>query len=57
MATKLPSGHYRTQVFIGYDSEGKRKYKSFTADTAKKAKETLINRALPAAGNSTSDKK
>lgn len=36
MATKLPSGRYRTQVFIGYEN-GKRKYKSFTADTAKKA--------------------
>lgn len=36
MATKLPSGRYRTQVFIGYEN-GKRKYKSFTAATAKKA--------------------
>lgn len=36
MATKLPSGKYRTQVFVGYEN-GKRRYKSFTADTAKKA--------------------
>lgn len=36
MATKLPSGSYRSQVFIGYKN-GKRQYKSFTADTAKKA--------------------
>lgn len=36
MATKLPSGSYRTQVFVGYEN-GKRKYKSFTAETAKKA--------------------
>lgn len=36
MATKLPSGKYRTQVFIGYE-DGKRRYKSFIAKTAKKA--------------------
>jgi len=36
MATKLPSGSYRTQVFVGYD-KGKRVYKSFVAETAKKA--------------------
>lgn len=33
MATKLPSGMWRQQVFIGYDEKGKRKYKSFTAET------------------------
>lgn len=37
MATKLPSGSYRTSVFIGYDDKHKRRYKSFTAETAKKA--------------------
>ncbi len=37
MATKLPSGSYRTQVFIGYNDKGRRSYKSFTADTAKRA--------------------
>lgn len=36
MATKLPSGSYRTQVFVGYE-KGKRVYKSFVAETAKKA--------------------
>lgn len=36
MATRLPSGRYRTQVLVGTEN-GKRKYKSFTADTAKKA--------------------
>ena len=36
MATKLPSGSYRTQVFVGYD-KGKRVYKSFVAETEKKA--------------------
>lgn len=37
MATRLPSGSYRTQVLIGRDSNGKRVYKSFTAATAKQA--------------------
>lgn len=36
MATRLPSGNYRTQVLIGIEN-GKRQYKSFTASTAKKA--------------------
>lgn len=36
MSTKLPSGNYRTQIFVGYDN-GRRKYKSFIAETAKKA--------------------
>lgn len=36
MATRLPSGRYRTQIFVGYEN-GKRKYKSFVEDTAKKA--------------------
>ena len=34
---KLPSGNYRVQLFIGKEN-GKRLYKSFTADTAKEAK-------------------
>lgn len=37
MATRLKSGSYRTQVFVGYNEKGKRKYKSFTAKTAKAA--------------------
>ena len=38
MATRLPSGSYRTQVFIGYDEKTHRRmYKSFTASTAKAA--------------------
>ena len=32
-ATKLPSGRFRTQVVAGYDENGKRVGKSFTADT------------------------
>lgn len=37
MATRLPSGNYRTQVLIGRDANGKRVYKSFVAATAKQA--------------------
>lgn len=36
-AKKLPSGSWRALAFIGYDSKGKRKYKSFTAPTKKEA--------------------
>jgi len=32
-AKKLPSGNYRTQVVAGYDENGKRIVKSFTAET------------------------
>lgn len=36
-AKKLPSGSYRVNLYIGKDENGKRKYKSFTAETKKKA--------------------
>lgn len=36
-AKKLPSGSWRVNLYIGKDANGKRKYKSFTADTKKKA--------------------
>lgn len=36
-AKKLPSGNWRVNLFIGYDDNGKRKYKSFTAETKKEA--------------------
>lgn len=36
-AKKLPSGNYRTQVILGYDENGKRIVKSFTADTPHEA--------------------
>lgn len=36
-AKKLPSGSYRCQAYIGTDENGKRRYKSFTASTKKKA--------------------
>lgn len=41
-AKKLPSGRWRTRLFIGYGVDGKAKYKSFTADT-KKESEYLAN--------------
>lgn len=37
MATRLPSGNYRVQVFIGKDENGKRLYKSFVGATANEA--------------------
>lgn len=37
MPTKLPSGMWRQQVFVGYE-DGKRKYKSFTAPTKEGAR-------------------
>ena len=36
-AKKLPSGNYRTQVIVGYDEQGKRIVKSFTAETEEEA--------------------
>lgn len=36
-AKKLPSGKWRCLVYVGRDENGKRKYKSFTADTRKEA--------------------
>lgn len=33
MAEKLPSGSWRASVFIGYDEQGRRQYKRFTAPT------------------------
>lgn len=36
-AKKLPSGAWRCLVYTGKDADGKRKYKSFTADSKKEA--------------------
>lgn len=36
-AKKLPSGSYRVRIFDGVGADGKKKYKSFTADTKKEA--------------------
>lgn len=36
-AKKLPSGNWRVNLYIGLDTNGKRKYKSFTAATKKDA--------------------
>jgi hypothetical protein len=41
MATpkKLPSGRWRCLIYVGKDENGKRKYRSVTADTKKEAVE------------------
>lgn len=36
-ARKLPSGSWRAEVYTGIGQDGKRKYKSFTADTRREA--------------------
>ncbi len=36
-AKKLPSGNWRVNLFVGKDINGKRIYKSFTAETKKQA--------------------
>jgi len=36
-AKKLPSGSWRVNLYIGKNADGKRQYKSFTADTKKEA--------------------
>ena len=36
-AKKLPSGNWRVNLYIGKNADGKRQYKSFTADTKKEA--------------------
>lgn len=36
-AKRLPSGSYRTQVYAGKDQNGKKRYESFTASTAKES--------------------
>lgn len=41
-AKKLPSGKYRCLIYVGMD-KGKRKYKSFTADTKKEAERLALN--------------
>lgn len=51
-AKKLPSGKWRTQVYIGKDETGKRIYKSFTASTRRQselmaAEYAASNREVP----------
>lgn len=36
--SRLPSGKYRYRLYLGTGPDGKKKYKSFTADTLKKAR-------------------
>jgi len=42
-AKQLPSGNYRVQVIVGYDENGKRIVRSFTADTAQEALRLALN--------------
>lgn len=44
--TKLPSGRFRKQVYIGRDENGKRIYESFTADTEAEVKLLAAARRL-----------
>ena len=45
IAKKLPSGKWRNLLYVGKDENGKRKYESFTADTAKEANALAAARA------------
>lgn len=45
-AKKLPSGNWRVNLYIGTDSDGKKKYKSFTAPTKKEAEYQAAEYAL-----------
>ena len=38
---KTKSGKYHTLLFLGYDENGKRKYKSITADTQKEVRQLM----------------
>lgn len=42
-AQKLKSGKYRIRVLVGVDSDGKRHYKSITADTKREAEQKAID--------------
>ena len=46
MATRLPNGKYRAQVYIGTDESGKRLYKSFMEDTADEAEYAALTYKL-----------
>lgn len=42
-AKKLPSGKYRARLFLGEDENGKKHYKSFTANTKREAEKLALN--------------
>lgn len=57
MATRLPSGNYRAQVFLGKDEKGNRQYKSFTGFTADEADLKALQykaKIMPSAGSNKS---
>lgn len=60
-AKKLPSGNWRVQLFVGYDENQKRVYKSFTSEDKKKAEyeaaEYAINRKKENSSENLSFKK
>ncbi|MBQ9027412.1 MAG: site-specific integrase [Lachnospiraceae bacterium] len=53
---RLPSGKYRVKLYLYRDKDGKEHYKSFTADTEKKAQKLALQwqaEHIPEAGNPT----
>ena len=54
-AKKLPSGSWRVQVYAGTDSNGKRKYKSFTAETRREAEAAAAQWAVERKESTVSD--
>lgn len=56
-AKKLPSGSWRCQVFDYTDADGKRHYKSFTADTRKEAEYAAAEFSLNKKDNKNSSAK
>lgn len=47
-AKRLPSGHWRVRVYIGTDPNGKKQYKSITAESKKEAEYIAASYALKA---------
>ena len=54
-AKKLPSGRWRTKLYLGKDQNGRKKYKSFTADTKKDSERKAMNFLQKYRFNSTSE--
>ena len=52
---KTKSGKYHTMVFIGYDVQGKRKYKSITAPTIKEVKQLMAQALVDGVTESSYD--
>lgn len=52
---KTKSGKYHTTIFVGYDLQGKRKYKSITAPTQKEVRQKVAQALLDCAKESSYD--